>query len=153
VKRHIGGSLEAVFEGNADAPLGRYWVGKIFICCWMMLGASCAASKPRPSPPTFTGVENAAWLVEESEPVGRDDVLPAFKAAARNYGCSTEELGNGFGANIQGEYRSYYGISASCDEGAIALITLEGGAVRIGCAKPTTREACDSLLRAISQGR
>lgn len=80
-------------------------------------------------------------------------MLPAFKAAARNYGCNTEELGNVAGANIQGEYRSYYGISASCDEGAIALITLEGGRVRIGCAKPTTLEACNRLLRNISQSR
>jgi hypothetical protein len=121
------------------------------ICAALVI--SCAASKPRPTPPTFTGVETEAWLVEESAPVNRDDVLLAFKVAARNYGCSTEELGNAFGANIQGEYRSYYGISASCGEGAIALITLQGGGVRIGCSKPTTREACDQLLRSISQGR
>jgi hypothetical protein len=114
---------------------------------------SCAGSNPRPSPPTFTGAESADWLVQESGPVNRSDVLPAFKAAARNHGCSTEELGATSGANIQGEYRSYYGISASCYDGTIALITLEGGRVRIGCAQPTTREACDSLLRDISQGK
>ena len=121
--------------------------------CWLTLTVSCAASRPRQSPPTFAGVETESWLVQESDPVGRDDVLPAFKAAARNYGCGTEELGNTNGANIQGEYRSYYGISAVCDEGAIALITLESGRVRIGCSKPTTAQACNDLLRRISQAR
>ncbi|HET7541693.1 MAG TPA: hypothetical protein VFK05_17585 [Polyangiaceae bacterium] len=85
--------------------------------------------------------------------MNRNDVLPAFKAAARYHGCSTEELGAASGANVGGEYRSYYGISASCDEGTIALITIEGDRVRIGCAQPTTREACDALLRSIAQGR
>lgn len=124
-----------------------------------ILAVSCAApaasahSNPRPAPPTFVGEENESWLVQETGPVDRDDVLRAFKAAARNFGCWTEELGNANGANIQGEYRSYYGISASCDEGTIALITLEGGRVRIGCAKPTTAKACDTLLRDISDSR
>lgn len=138
-------------EGNAGARgLG---IGNTFASSLLMLAASCAPSIPRPSPPTFTGVENAAWFVEESEPVGRDDVLPAFKAAARNYGCSTEELGSSSSQNIHGEMRSYYGISATCDEGSVALITLEGGGVRIGCSKPTSRQACDLLLRRIAQGR
>jgi len=123
------------------------------------LAVSCAASSPkarsnpRPAPPTFVGQENESWLVEETGPVDRDDTLRAFKAAARNFGCSTEELGNANGANILGEYRGYYGISASCAEGTIALITLEGGRVRIGCAKPTTIQACESLLRDISASR
>ena len=118
---------------------------------WSALAVSCAAGRPRPNPPTFTGVETSAWLVQETAPIQRSDVLPAFKAAARNYGCSTEELGSASGANIVGEYRSYYGISASCEEGTVALITLEGGRIRIGCAQPTTRESCDALLRNISQ--
>ena len=123
------------------------------------MALSCAASSPRahsnprPAPPTFVGEENESWLVEETGPVDRDDTLRAFKAAARNFGCRTEELGNANGANIQGEYRSYYGIQASCDEGTIALITLEGGRVRIGCAKPTTAKACETLLRDISASR
>ena len=123
------------------------------------MAMSCAASSsttranPRPTPPTFVGVENESWLVQETGPVGRDDVLRAFKAAARDFGCSTEELGNVNGANIQGEYRGYYGISASCAEGTIALITLEGGRVRIGCAKPTTTKACETLLRDVSASR
>lgn len=116
---------------------------------------SCAASnpRPRPDPPTFTGAATKDWLVQESGPVNRSDVLPAFKAAARNHGCRTEELGARTGANIVGEYRSYYGISASCDDGTIALITLAGDRVRIGCAQPTTRAACDALLRDIAEGR
>jgi len=56
-------------------------------------------------------------------------------------------------ANIAGERRSYFGISVSCEEGAIALVTLVGPRVRFGCAKPTTREACDRLLRSISGAR
>jgi len=142
-----------VFKGNVGAALRGLGIGNISGGFSLVLLASCAASKPRSSPPTFTGVENAAWFVEESEPVGRDDVLPAFKAAARNYGCSTEELGSSSSANIQGELRSYYGISANCDEGSVALITLEGGGVRIGCSRPTSRQACDLLLRRIAQGR
>ena len=112
-----------------------------------------ARSNPRPAPPTFVGEENESWLVEDTGPVDRDDVLRAFKAAARNFGCGTEELGNANGANIQGEYRSYYGVSASCAEGTIAIITLEGNRVRIGCAKPTTAKACETLLRDISASR
>ena len=126
-------------------------------CLLPILVLSCAAasssSSPRPEVPTFQGVENDHWLVQETEPIGRDDILPAFQASARNYGCSTDQLGNQSSHNILGESRSYYGIVASCDEGTIALITLVGGRVRIGCAKPTTRQACDSLLRNISQYR
>ncbi len=140
-------------ERDSCAPLWGSRLENVSICCFAVLVASCAASKPRPSPPTFTGVETKEWFVEESGPTGRDDILPAFKAAARNYGCSTEELGNASGANIQGEYRSYYGVSATCDEGSIALITLEGGSVRIGCTKPTNAKACDSFLQRIAQGR
>jgi hypothetical protein len=101
--------------------------------------------------PPFVGEETEHWLVQETGAVGRGDLLPAFEASAHNYGCSTEQLGNENGANIAGEFRSYYGVTASCEEGTIALITLVGGRVRIGCAKPTTRAACDTLLRNIAQ--
>ena len=99
------------------------------------------------------GNETELWLVQESEPVGRDDILPAFESSAKNYGCRTEELGTSASFNIQGERRSYYGIMASCYEGTIAIITLVGGGVRIGCAKPTTIEACNQLLSDISESR
>lgn len=99
------------------------------------------------------GDETDRWLVEESGPVGRDDVLPAFEEAAKTHGCRTEELGSETSFNIQGERRSYYGITASCYEGTISIITLVGGSVRIGCAKPTTLEACNQLLRDISESR
>jgi hypothetical protein len=88
-----------------------------------------------------------------TEPLGRDDVLPAFKESARSYGCVTDEMGSESSPNIHGELRSYYGVSATCREGTIALITLVGGNVSIGCAKPTTREACNLLLRNISEAR
>jgi len=99
------------------------------------------------------GSESERWLVEESAPVGRDDVLPAFEAAAEDYGCSTEKLGGTTSFTIQGERRSYFGVTATCYEGTISLITLVGGGVRIGCAKPTTIEACNRLLRNISESR
>jgi hypothetical protein len=126
-----------------------------------MLLASCttASSAPNSAPdsarhvPSFQGEENEWWLVQETEPVDRDDVLPAFEASARSYGCSTEQLGRQSSINIYGESRSYYGVTASCAEGTIALITLVGGRVSIGCTKPTTRQACDLLLRNIAQAR
>src|SRR5713101_8318739 len=113
---------------------------------------SCAANPPANRPP-FRGLETASWLVYQVEDVGRDDLLPAFEASARSHGCSTQHLGSESSVNIGGELRSYYGISASCEEGSIALITTEGGVVRIGCAKPSTRQDCDLLLRKISQAR
>jgi hypothetical protein len=117
----------------------------------MLVG--CAAGPSSPNRPQFVGVETESWLVYQVDEVGRDDLLPAFEASARSHGCSTEQLGSESGVNIAGTRRSYYGVNASCEEGAIALITLVGGGVRIGCAKPTTRQDCDSLLRRISRAR
>ena len=54
--------------------------------------------------------------------------------------------------NIAGMKYRYHGISATWRGRDIAMINLRGGAV-LGCAKPTTREACDELLRKISEGR
>jgi hypothetical protein len=99
------------------------------------------------------GDETERWLVEESGPVGRDDVLPAFEASAKDYGCRTEKLGGETTRNIYGERRSYYGVTATCYEGTISLITLVGGGVRIGCAKPTTLPACNQLLHDIAESR
>jgi hypothetical protein len=82
-----------------------------------------------------------------------EDLLPAFEESARSHGCSTDDLGKGAEPTLGGELRHWYGVSASCDEGTIALVTLVGGHVRIGCAKPTTRERCDALLRRISEAR
>lgn len=121
---------------------------------WLALVASCATANSTPSNlPAFSGVETEHWLVQESESGGRADLLPAFEASAESYGCSTVQLGAESSSNIHGERRSYYGISASCQEGTIALITLVAGRVRIGCAKPTTSQACDLLLRNISEAR
>jgi hypothetical protein len=122
---------------------------------WVLAASlvGCTPASSRPNVPPFAGEESEWWLVQETEPVSRDDVLPAFEASAQNYGCVTEQLGLDSTTNIFGEVRSYYGVNASCDEGTIALITLVGGRVRIGCAKPMSRDACDHLLRNISQAR
>lgn len=103
--------------------------------------------------PPFMGDETDRWLVEESGPVGRDDVLPAFEESAQNYGCRTRTLDAETTRNIYGESRAYYGVTASCYEGTISIITLVGGSVLIGCAKPTTLQACNQLLQNISGSR
>jgi hypothetical protein len=118
---------------------------------------SCTPMGARPAAPDFsdlppfTGVETERWLVQESGPVGRSDVLPAFATAARNYGCNTDKLGETTSFTIEGERRTHYGVTAACYEGTISIITLQGGSVRIGCAKPTTIQACNQLLRDISE--
>jgi hypothetical protein len=137
-----------VFE-RLEAARRRIGLGWILAT----LCAGCATENAVANRPSFSGDETEWWLVQETGPVGRDDILPAFEASARNYGCDTAHLGADSSSNIYGELRSYHGVSASCDEGTIALITLVGGRVRIGCAKPTTRQACDVLLRRISQSR
>ena len=116
-------------------------------------GAARPAAPAYPDLPPFGGEETDRWLAQESEPIGRDDVLPAFEASAQNYGCRTSQLGAGTTQNIYGEMRSYYGVTAACYEGTISIITLAGGGVRIGCAKPTTLSACNQLLRDISAAR
>jgi hypothetical protein len=138
---------------NATARLKRARQRVVHTWCFAMLFVGCTKANSAPNVPPFEGEETERWLVQETEPVGRDDVLPAFEASARSYGCRTVQLGRQSSTNIYGESRSYYGISASCEEGTIALITLVGGGIRIGCAKPTTRQACDLLLRNISQAR
>jgi hypothetical protein len=42
-----------------------------------------------------------------------------------------------------------YGVTAICDEGSIAIISLKRGA-RIGCEKPTTGARCDALFKSIN---
>jgi hypothetical protein len=120
---------------------------------WIMTLASCSAATASPNRPAFRGVETDSWLSFQVEHVERDDLLPAFEASARSHGCSTQHLGSETSPNIGGLRESYHGISASCEEGTIALITFVGAKVRVGCAKPTTREDCDLLLRKISEGR
>lgn len=112
-------------------------------------------SAPAPKYPPFEGAETDAWLtfdvpLPERSP---DDLLPAFAESARSHGCSTEQLGKRSEQNIGGELRYWYGVSASCDEGTIAVVTMVGGHVRIGCTKPTTRDRCSELLRRISEAR
>jgi hypothetical protein len=117
--------------------------------------AACAGSTPAPRVPAFQGSETEWWIAYEVERTGRDpsDLLPSFEASARSHGCSTEQLGYGSNPNVAGEMRQMYGVAATCDEGTIALITLVGARVRIGCTKPMTRDGCDELLRKISEAR
>jgi hypothetical protein len=117
----------------------------------LLVGCSGAAARVTSDIPAFQGVETEHWLVQESQPVEQNDLLRAFDASARGYGCRTGKLGLQATQNIYGERRSYHGVTASCFEGTIALITLADGRVRIGCAKPTTFQACDRLLRNIAQ--
>jgi hypothetical protein len=134
--------------------LGIHEVGRRFGRWWTWLAlVGCATTAQEPNIPQFAGIETERWLVQVTEPVGRDDILPAFQASARSYGCRTDQLGRESRENIHGEMRSYYGVVATCDEGTIALVTLVGGSVSIGCAKPTTPQACDQLLRSISEAR
>jgi hypothetical protein len=121
---------------------------------WVLSSAlvGCAAAVSPPAVP-FRGVEDGTWLVRESEATGRDDLLPAFEESARAFGCDTMKLGSETSQNMFGERTSYFGVSASCETGTIAIITLVGGHVRIGCSKPTTPAACDQLLRDISEAR
>jgi hypothetical protein len=116
--------------------------------------AGCASSPP-PSYPPFRGQETDAWIAYEVDIPEREpgDLLPAFEASARSHRCGTERLGAGADPMLGGEMRHFYGVSATCDEGTIALMTLVGGRVRVGCAKPSTRERCDFLLHQISEAR
>jgi len=127
-------------------------VGMLALGLAAFVAISCAETAQRPAPPPFLGEETAWWLVQESEPTGRSDILPAFEASAKRYGCTTEHIGSESRLSITGEVRRYFGVSASCYEGTIAVITLKGGRVRIGCAKPTTADACNALLRNIAEG-
>jgi len=131
---------------------GMRYVGTSLLVLWSCGGAAPRAeTAPVVPATTFMGEETEDWLAEESEPTGRTDLLLAFEASARSYGCHTEQIGSQTTFSIHGERRSFFGVSASCREGTVAIITLKGGRVRIGCAKPTTHEACDALLRSIAE--
>jgi hypothetical protein len=120
-----------------------------------LCGCAASPSSPAPSYPPFRGIETDSWLAYQVElpERGPNDLLPSFEASARSFGCHTDHLGGDSRQTIGGELRSFYGISAWCDGAGIALITLVGGGVRIGCSKPTTRERCDALLQQISDAR
>jgi hypothetical protein len=97
-------------------------------------------------------VEDDSWTAYEVS-LGRSDVLPAFEASARSYGCAVERLGSRYESVVGGFRRDWYGVSASCDGENVAIITLAGERVRIGCARPSTRDQCDRLLERISEAR
>jgi hypothetical protein len=119
--------------------------------------ASCGEPK-EPTPrqlmrPLFEG-EDAAWLVYDVQlPEERGDLLQAFEASAKGAGCHTELVGRSHDAVISGWRTSFNGVEASCSDGTIQLVTMEGARVRVGCRKPVTREQCDGLLQKISESR
>jgi hypothetical protein len=119
--------------------------------------AGCAPSAlTPPAHPPFEGGETQAWLAYEVLVPGRDpsDLLPSFEASARAFGCQTEPLGYRSRPTIgNGDLRQWNGISATCEEGTLAIVTLVGERVRIGCTKPTTRAQCDALVQRISAAR
>jgi hypothetical protein len=113
----------------------------------------CAAAKATSRPPPFDGTENESWLAYRVDGIERPDLLSAFEASARSHGCDTARLGSESSPTIGGLRHQWYGISAACDEGTIAIVTLVGGRVKIGCPRPMTQEDCDGLLRRISEAR
>jgi hypothetical protein len=122
-----------------------------------LLLAGCTPSRSIPAAhPPFEGRETTSWLAYEVDVPGRDpgDLLPSFEASARVFGCHTEQLGYDSTPTIgNGALRHSFGIMASCEEGTLALITLVGERVMVGCVKPTTRADCDGLLQKISEAR
>jgi hypothetical protein len=142
------------FEWPRRSPPVR--AGRTFACAAVGAALTTACqSAPAPRYPPFQGAETNEWLALDVPLPERppEDMLPAFEESARSLGCSTEQLGTGAEQNIGRERRQWYGVSASCDEGTIALVTLVGGHVCIGCMKPTTRGRCNALLRQISEAR
>jgi hypothetical protein len=128
-------------------PITRQWI--------VLTLAALTGCAPESRYPPFRGVETELWIAYEVQLSGREpsDLLLAFQAAARRYGCMTERIGGGTQqVIIGGELRFFFGVNASCDKGNIALISLVGGRVRIGCTQPTTRERCDLMLQEISEG-
>jgi hypothetical protein len=118
------------------------------------LATDCQSAPPPQSPP-FQGAETDKWLTFDVPLPDRppEELLPAFAESARSYGCSTEELGKRAEPHVGEQPRDWYGVSASCNEGTVAMVTFVGGHVGIGCAKPTTRDRCNELLRRISKAR
>ena len=117
----------------------------------LVLLAGCAANA-EPTRPNFAGRTNESWLAYHVDGIDRDDLLFAFDASARSYGCRTKKIGTESSQNIFGERRSFRGFSASCGRRDIAMMLVKGGAM-MGCSKPTTQAECDELLRKISEGR
>jgi hypothetical protein len=115
----------------------------------------CGACAPTSGPPPFTGRETDVWTafdVASPELDRAQNLLPSFEASARDFGCRTDHLGTVVDTAGGGETRIWYGVTASCDEGTIAILKMKGGRVRVGCEKPTTPEGCAALLQRISVG-
>jgi hypothetical protein len=137
-------------EGFTDPPALRcsQHVGAL-----LLLVVPTACEPPLPSHPPFTGRPTESWFAfvvavpEAREP--RDLVL-AFEASARGSGCRTDRLQTSSEVASWGIF--WYGVSADCTGGTIALVSMNGARVSVGCLRPTTREQCEGLLRGISEG-
>jgi hypothetical protein len=137
-------------EGFTDSPALRraQHVGAL-----LLLVVPMACEPPLPSHPPFTGRPTESWFAfviavpDAREP--RDLVL-AFEASARGSGCRTDRLQASIERTTWGIF--WYGVSADCTGGTIALVSLNGARVSVGCLRPTTREQCEGLLRGISEG-
>ena len=133
-------------------------------CMIVCLASACAVSAPAPPEHApFQGLTTDVWLAYGVALPARDpdELLAAFDAGAQRYGCRTEALGAMDHAYPRSPYillatedvRSRRGVAAFCGEDTIALLAAGGGEVRVGCARPTTRERCDLVLTRISEAR
>jgi hypothetical protein len=115
---------------------------------------SCAPSAP--AKPPFAGQVTAAWIAfDVPVPAGKDSggIVESFEAGAKSSGCGTERLAASSQFVGGGELRQWYGVSAECDAGTIALVAVDAAHVRIGCRRPADRDACEAILRHISSAR
>lgn len=79
------------------------------------------------------------------------DVVPSFEQAAHTFGCKTSRIrGRELGMAGGWATRVWSGVTATCDDGRLALVAVTNTRVRIGCERPTTRDRCDALLRKIT---
>src|ERR1700722_2265371 len=70
----------------------------------LLLGGLAACARPilAPAVPPFEGVETPSWTAYEFHVPGRDpsDLLPAFEASARAFGCETSHVGERANATV-----------------------------------------------------
>jgi hypothetical protein len=108
-------------------------------------------------PPAFDGHQTDDWLAFDLGVPGRDphEVLRQFAMSAHTLGCGTEPSATRGGRGQVNPQPGVapYSVTAYCEDGRVALIADADAAVQrvtVGCAKPTTREQCEALLRKIT---
>jgi hypothetical protein len=100
----------------------------------------------------FEGRSTEFWLAAFPIRTSRDphDFIPYFAQAARASGCRTEPVTTSL---VPWRGYGWYGLSADCSDGTIALVALDGPRLGIGCLRPTTLAQCEDLLREIHEGK